>query len=243
MPFRLATIFLLAMLAGCSGLLEPFAAVSKPAIAPIATMPGVAPRPKPTLPKLPIVNHPEVSRHLKQFLTTNRGHMEQSITRIRQYYPEVSEPFIRFGVPLDLLALGAVESKFNPSAKNASGATGIWQFMPRTAKAYGLKVGWLHDDRKDPALSSEAAAHHLLDLYLAYGDWYLALAAYNRGKSAVDRLLKQNPGADYWILRQRNLLPRETDNFVPRVIAAAIILREPKLYGFPEIVPSQVESR
>lgn len=128
------------------------------------------------------------------------------------------EAFKAEGVPLELLAVGWVESRFNPAALSPRGARGAWQFMPETARRYGLEVGDARDDRTDLALSTRAAARHLADLYRRFGDWPLALAAYNAGAERVETAVARARTHNFWQLRP--WLPTETQDYVPAVLRA-----------------------
>lgn len=128
------------------------------------------------------------------------------------------ESFQAEGVPLELLAVGWVESRFNPAALSPKGARGAWQFMPETARRYGLQVGNTRDDRTDLTLSTRAAARHLADLHRQFGDWPLALAAYNAGAERVADAVARARTRDFWQLRR--WLPSETREYVPAVLRA-----------------------
>ena len=122
------------------------------------------------------------------------------------------------GVPVELLAVAWVESRFNPTALSPKGARGAWQFMPETARLYGLRVGDGYDDRTDLVLSTRAAASHLADLYRRFGDWPLALAAYNAGPDRIEVAMARARTRDFWGLRP--WLPDETQDYVPAVLGA-----------------------
>ena len=154
-----------------------------------------------------------------------------------QFYPILAEIFEDEGVPHDLLNLAMVESGYNIQAKSQVGAVGMWQFMKSTAQVYGLSVGVLEDERKDPILSTIAAARHLKDLYNLYKDWYLALAAYNAGPGAVQRAVSKTGTADFWSLARNGKFSKQTRDFVPRFIAATLIARDPSSYGLSNEEP------
>jgi hypothetical protein len=124
------------------------------------------------------------------------------------------------GVPLGLLAVAGVESNFNPSALSPKGARGVWQFMPRTARRYGLRVDAVRDDRLDTKKSTRAAARYLRDLYAQFKDWPLAVAAYNAGEELVQRAIDRNGRTDFWTLSDKKQLPSETRAYVPAVLNA-----------------------
>lgn len=141
------------------------------------------------------------------------------------YNPIFEDALERYGLPLELRYLPVIESALRPSATSHAGAGGLWQFMIATGKRYGLEVNTLVDERRDPYKSSEAAAHYLSDLYKMFGDWGLAIAAYNCGEGNVQKALTRTgnqEGADYWTVYNR--LPRETRGYVPAFIAATYIM-------------------
>jgi len=171
------------------------------AVAAVATEASKPPQsPAPALPEAP----PEF------FEPRWRARLSQQEWRLLQ------ESFQAEGVPLELLAVGWVESRFNPLALSPKGARGVWQFMPDTARRYGLEVSADRDDRTNLSLSTQAAARHLADLYRRFGDWPLALAAYNAGADRVDAAMARARTRDFW--RLRPWLPTETQDYVPSVL-------------------------
>jgi membrane-bound lytic murein transglycosylase D len=149
------------------------------------------------------------------------------------------------GVPQDLIYLAQAESGFHPLALSRVGARGIWQFMGSRAKGYGLERDWWIDERQDPEKSTRAAARHLKDLYDQFGDWYLAMAAYNSGPGTVQSAVKRTGYADFWELYRRNVLPKETRNYVPIIVAVTIMAKNPSQYGLDHLemekpIPSDV---
>lgn len=169
--------------------------------------------------------NPEVERELKLLLGRERRFVAQSFERREQYLPMMEQVFRDEGVPTALISTALIESGYNPHARSPVGAVGIWQFMRSTARMYGLEVSKSQDERKDPILSSIAAARHLRDLYNIYEDWELALAAYNAGPGGVSRALKRAGVEDYWSLVRQKKINKQTARFVPRIIAASIISR------------------
>jgi membrane-bound lytic murein transglycosylase D len=139
------------------------------------------------------------------------------------------------GVPQDLIFLAQAESGFHPLAVSRAGARGIWQFMGSRAKGYGLGHDFWADDRQDPEKSTRAAARHLKDLYAQFGDWYLAMAAYNSGPGTVQSAVKRTGYADFWELYRRNVLPKETRNYVPIIVAMTIMNKNPAQYGLDKV--------
>lgn len=140
------------------------------------------------------------------------------------------------GLPEELVFLPIIESGFNPHAYSPARAVGPWQFISETAKRYGLIIDWWRDERKDPVKSTQAAASYLKDLYRMFGSWNLSLAAYNAGEGRILRSLKKSGENDYWALIERNIIPKETREYVPRYIAAKKIIQNPEEYGFYNLV-------
>jgi membrane-bound lytic murein transglycosylase D len=149
----------------------------------------------------------------------------------------ISRIFREEGVPQDLIYLAQAESGFHPLALSRAGARGMWQFMATRASGYGLERSWWVDDRQDPEKSTRAAAKHLHDLHDQFGDWYLAMAAYNSGPGNVQQAVKRTGYADFWELYRRDVLPKETKNYVPIIIAFTIMSKNPAQYGLEGIMP------
>ena len=140
--------------------------------------------------------------------------------RVQQLRPLVEPILASEGIPPEMIAVLLVESAGNPLALSPKGARGLWQFMPETARRYGLRVDGEHDDRLDPELSTRAAARYLCDLHQRFGDWPLALAAYNAGAVQVERAVARTGVPDFWLLSAQGLLPQETRAYVPAVLGA-----------------------
>ncbi len=181
---------------------------------------------------LPLVSNDYVAGFLTYFQNRGQGFMEKILQREGIYQPMISAILRKQGLPQDLIYLAAAESAFNPFAVSRAGARGIWQFMASRARGYGLQINRWVDEREDPEKSTEAAAHHLKDLYKEFGDWYLAMAAYNCGPLNVQRAIERTGYANFWKLRELNALPAETENYVPIIIATALIAKDPRAYGF-----------
>ena len=165
----------------------------------------------------------------RKFIDTYSTRMKSSVAIMlgaaNFYNPIFEEALERYGLPLELRYLPVIESALRPSATSRAGAAGLWQFMISTGKRYGLEVNTLVDERRDPIKSSEAAAHYLSDLYDMFGDWSLAIAAYNCGEGNVQKAITRSggqEGADFWSVYNR--LPRETRGYVPAFIAATYIM-------------------
>ena len=182
---------------------------------------------------IPVVLNDDVLRLLNFYQNRGREIMEQGLKRSGMYVPLFREIFREEGVPLDLVYMAHVESHFKPNAYSRAKARGLWQFMLGTGKMYGLRQDWWIDERSDIVKSTHAAAQHLRDLYERFGDWHLAMAAYNVGSRRIDRVHRRyGKTLDYWAMVKRKMLPRETRSFVPSILAAVIIFRNPERYGF-----------
>ena len=185
---------------------------------------------------LPLISNDLVDGFITLFQKHARHYMQMVLERRGIYEQMISEELRKAGLPQDLIYLAAGESAFNPFALSNKGAKGIWQFMLGTGSLYGLKRNRWVDEREDPAKSTRAAARHLKELYQTFGDWYLAMAAYDSGPVTVQRAIERTGYADFWALRKLHALPLETENYVPIFIATALIAKDPKAYGFD--VPS-----
>ncbi len=193
---------------------------------------------------LPLTVNDSVLQYLSYF-TTARGRavVEHGLQRAGQYGDMIRKVLKEEGVPQDLIYLAQAESAFQPEAVSKAGARGIWQFMPYRGGEYDLERTYWVDERSDPEKATRAAAHHMRDLYQMFGDWYLVMAAYNSGPLNVSRAIERTGYADYWELRRLKALPKETQNYVPIIIAMALVAKDPALYGVhvePE-KPTQVE--
>jgi membrane-bound lytic murein transglycosylase D len=158
--------------------------------------------------------------------------MQQGLDRCRPYLDTSRAEFKQYGLPEDLVWVAQVESVWKQGAKSPVAAGGIWQFMPRTASEYGLAVGSPEDERFDPSKETRAAATYLHDLYTLFGSWELALAAYNCGEPRLMNAIVQCGQPDFWALYDRRLLPKETSNYVPKILAAIKVASDPDSYSF-----------
>jgi len=149
--------------------------------------------------------------------------------------------FAEEGVPLDLAYLAHVESAFKPNALSRSRAKGMFQFMARTGREYGLHQDYWIDERSDPEKCTRAAARYLKDLYAMFGDWHLAMAAYNGGPGRVSRALAQTRATDFWSLALTSRIRRETKNYVPAILAVTLISKNPGKYGFSYVPEPPLE--
>ena len=188
---------------------------------------------------LPLTMNDAVAGYINYFSSRGRGVLERALTRSGLYSDMIRRVLKEEGVPQDLIYLAEAESGFHPVALSHVGARGLWQFMASRARGYGLERNWWIDERQDPEKSTRAAARHLKDLYKEFGDWYLAMAAYNSGPLTVMQAVQRTGYADFWELYRRNVLPAETRNYVPIIIAVAIMAKNPAQYGLDQIVPDK----
>jgi membrane-bound lytic murein transglycosylase D len=184
---------------------------------------------------LPLMLTDPVASYINYFSTRGRGVIEHGLVRSGRYEEMVKRTLKEEGVPQDLIYLAQAESGFHPLALSRAGARGMWQFMAIRAKAYGLERSSWVDERQDPVKSTQAAARHLKDLYQQFGDWYLAMAAYNSGPGTVQQAVKRTGYADFWELYRRNVLPKETRNYVPIILAVTIMAKNPSQYGLDDL--------
>ena len=195
---------------------------------------------KTTKSDFPLVVNDYVAGFISYFTNSPGGHAHllRSLERAGKYKDMILKNLQEQGVPQDLIYLAVAESGFQPQALNGrSGAGGMWQFMP--TGAYGLaRNGWF-DERFDPEKSSLAYAKYMKMLYDQFGDWYLAMAAYDWGPGNVQRAVMKTGYADFWELYRRNVLPAETKNYVPGIIAAIIMAKNPEQYGLDRILPEE----
>ncbi len=164
-----------------------------------------------------------VKNYIEMYAVRKRDQVSYMLALGDYYFPMFEQALDRHGLPLELKYLPVIESALNPVAVSRVGATGLWQFMLRTGKGYGLEVNSLVDERRDPYKSTDAAVRYLKDLYAIYGDWNLVIAAYNCGPGNVNKAIARSGGKrDYWEIYYR--LPRETRGYVPAFIAANYIM-------------------
>jgi membrane-bound lytic murein transglycosylase D len=176
-------------------------------------------------------------KYVKFFTRTDRGrHMfETWLRRSGKYQDLIQNELRQWRLPEDLIWVSMIESGFDPRAKSPAGAMGLWQFMPATGAVYGLGQNKHVDQRKNPKLATHAAAHHLRDLYMRFGNWDLALAAYNMGyEQLLDRIDRYGT-ADFNELARQEAIPSETASYVPKIAAAALVANNLERFGFEQI--------
>jgi peptidoglycan lytic transglycosylase D len=200
---------------------------------------------KTTKSDLPLVLNDQVAMFINYFSSPRgRATLEHAWARSGRYRDMISRILQQEGVPQDLIYLAQAESGFQPLALSRAGARGMWQFMAQSGALYGLERNWWVDERQDPEKATLAAARHLKDLYKQFGDWYLAMAAYNSGASTVQHAVERTGYADFWELYRRGVLPQETQNYVPIILAETIMLKNPETYGLGHVAaepPQQMD--
>ncbi|MBI3477178.1 MAG: transglycosylase SLT domain-containing protein [Acidobacteria bacterium] len=184
---------------------------------------------------LPLMMTDQVAGFINFFSNRGRGTLERALARSGRYEEMIRRILKQEGVPQDLIYLAQAESGFHSLAVSRAGARGMWQFMGSRAKGYGLQRNFWVDERQDPEKATRAAAHHLKDLYAQFGDWYLAMAAYNSGPGRVQSAVKRTGYADFWELYRRDVLPKETRNYVPIILAVTIMAKNPEQYGLDDV--------
>jgi membrane-bound lytic murein transglycosylase D len=189
-----------------------------------------------TTSQLPLEENDEVLRYINYF-SSDRGKktLIAGLRRAGRYRNMIRRILDEEGVPRELIFLAQAESGFLPRALSRKSATGMWQFVQFRGQQYGLMQTQYTDDRLDPEKSTRAGARHLRDLYQQFGDWYLAMAAYNCGPGCVSKAVQRTGYADFWQLRSRNVLPKETCNYVPLILAMTIMATNAKDYGLEDI--------
>lgn len=184
-----------------------------------------------TTSQLPLAVTDAVLGYINYF--SNRGHrtLLNGLQRSGRYRPMIQRILDEEGIPQEIIHLAQAESGFMPRAVSRAAAGGMWQFVKFRGNEYGLKQSAYVDDRMDPEKATRAAAHHLRDLYHEFGDWYLAIAAYNCGPVTVEKAVERTGYADFWELRSRGVLPAETTNYVPIILAMTIMEKNAAEYG------------
>jgi len=189
-----------------------------------------------TVSQLPLEENDTVLSYIHYF-STDRGHrtLVSALRRAGRYRPLIKRVLDEEGVPQELIYLAQAESGFMPRARSYKAAVGMWQFVQFRGREYGLNQTPDTDDRMDPETATRAAARHLRDLYAMFGDWYLAMAAYNCGPGCVDHAVQRTGFADFWELAGHDALPKQTANYVPLIVAITIMAKNPKDYNLEHL--------
>ena len=181
------------------------------------------------------VDHPRITKWVDRLTSSLKGDFKQSLDRMDKYASMINSKLDARGMPRELAYLALIESNFNPTAKSRVSAVGMWQFMSATARQFGLTVRGKVDERKNPEKSTDAALTYLGQLHDRFGSWYLAAAAYNSGAGTVSKALRkvtgQTKGTDQDFFRILAALPKETQDYVPKLIASARVGSDPARYG------------
>ncbi|QER42029.1 lytic transglycosylase domain-containing protein [Thermodesulfobacterium sp. TA1] len=183
----------------------------------------------------------QVAYFIKYFTKDKRDVTERWLKRCTPYLSYFKNIFKEYGIPEDLVYLAFIESGCNPFAISRAGAVGIWQFMEKTGRAYGLQIDYWIDERKDFIKSTHAAASYLKRLYAIFGDWRPAVASYNLGEGRLLRILRAKNFIDYWQLLQSGSLPLETAAYLPQWMAITFIIKNPQKYGFQPLESKVLE--
>ncbi len=187
----------------------------------------------------PVVENEKVRYFIDYYTGRGRPVFTRWLERSSRYVPLMQQIFAEEGLPLDLVYLAMVESGFNTRAYSWAHAVGPWQFIPSTGRLHGLKSDWWYDERRDFEKSTRAAAQFLNYLYKRFdGDWYLAVASYNAGPGKISRAVKMYNTRDFWELSRGKYLQLETKHYVPKLLAALTIVKQPEKYGFTDLNPA-----
>jgi len=192
---------------------------------------------------IPIPEHRTINSAVRLFSVDMKDSIQTSLLRSAKYKHIIDKALAEQKLPKGLAYLPVIESAYLPNLTSRAGAYGIWQFMPDTAREYGLRVDWWVDERADPERSARAAAKYLKDLHRMFDDWALALAAYNCGPGRVRRTLNEAGASSFWELLDNGLLPKETRGYVPTFYATLLIASDPATYGFTLQQPYETEAK
>ena len=188
---------------------------------------------------LPNLDHERVDYWIERFTTDKRGDFTEFLERSGRYVPMISAKLDERDMPQDLIYLAMIESGFNATAYSHANASGLWQFIAETGQRYGLDINGAVDERNDPLKATDAAMDYLTYLHNRFGSWYLAAAAYNTGENRVGRIMREETGSEkgdeYSYYKIWDRLPKETRDYVPLMVAAARISKEPEKYGFDSV--------
>jgi membrane-bound lytic murein transglycosylase D len=188
---------------------------------------------------IPVTYNTKVKWWINYFQTTGRHWFRTWLERSHAYLPQMQRVLADGHMPQDLAYVAMIESGFSSQATSNAEAVGYWQFITPTANRYGLRTSWWLDERRDFSKSTTAASHYLGDLFRQFGSWYLTAAAYNMGEGRMQRLVDRYHTNNYWILSKRPDFPEETKQYIPKLLAAMLIAKAPKLYGFYDLHPQE----
>ncbi len=184
---------------------------------------------------IPVVYNDAVKKFINYYLKRGRNYFETYSARGGRYTPLLGKMLEDNGLPRDLIYVAMAESGFQTKAKSYARAVGLWQFIPSTGRNYGLKIDWYIDERRDPIKSTIAASKYLKKLYEEFGDWEIAASAYNAGEAKLNRAMARYKTDNFWDLRKKRYLKSETKNYVPKIMALAILGKNLNSFGFKDI--------
>lgn len=184
--------------------------------------------------RIPVELNEHVQRWIAYFTERDRERFQRFLNRGQLYRDVVENVLEENDLPAELYYLAMIESGFRTNAHSHASAVGVWQFIPGTARRYGLRIDRYVDERRDPIRATEAAAKYLRDLYNVFGSWHLAMAAYNAGEIRILRAVFKGRKRNFWDLIQSKSLPKETAEYIPKFLAVVLIGQDPKKYGFSE---------
>ncbi|MCB9024949.1 MAG: lytic transglycosylase domain-containing protein [Bdellovibrionaceae bacterium] len=186
---------------------------------------------------IPVTYNKEVQKWIRFYQNEGSQWLKNRLERANKYLPNMQQALSARGLPQDLAYIALIESGFSAHAVSTADAVGYWQFIEATARKYNLKISWWIDERRDFIKSTQAAASYLGDLYKIFDSWYLTAAGYNMGETRLKRLIKKHQTQDYWELSNKDDFPSETKNYIPKMLAALLISKAPRLYGFKDLNP------
>lgn len=184
---------------------------------------------------LPVTYNKKVSKWVAYYQGNGNKWFRNWLQRSYKFMPFIQNELKNSGLPLDLAYMVMIESGFSSTATSHADAVGPWQFIEPTGARYGLEKTWWLDERRDLKKSTHAAIKYLKDLYSEFGSWYLVAASYNMGENGLRRQIKKYGTKDYWSLIKLSALPAETQEYVPKILAAMLISKAPNLYGFRDL--------
>lgn len=184
---------------------------------------------------LPVTYNKKVATWISFFQTRGKNFFRNWLEKSTKYMPLLQSELKKAGLPTDLAYMVMIESGFSATAVSSASAVGPWQFIESTGRSYGLKKNWWLDERRDIKKSTQAAIRYMKDLHREFGSWYLVAASYNMGENGLRRQIRKHGTNDYWQLVKLKALPTETQDYVPKILAAMMIAKAPNLYGFRDV--------
>lgn len=184
---------------------------------------------------IPVTYNSKVKWWIQNFQGGGRKWFKTWLERSNAYLPHMQAQMQKQGLPQDLAYIAMIESGFSAHATSNMEAVGYWQFITPTANRYGLTTSWWLDERRDFLKSTTAASKYLEDLYRIFKNWYLTASAYNMGETRLKKLIEKHQTQDFWVLSKMEGFPQETRDYIPKLLAAVLISKSPKLYGFSDL--------